>query len=291
MSHEPSADPGINDEPDRSPDALRPVDRLLDAIAYSSVVPSAIAGSLVLAAASALAGGRREYDLEQALGALLAVCGAIVVYGLDRLRDTDRDRRTSPRRTAFVERNARALATLVGVATIGVGITLALLPLRVAALALTVGLVGLLHRRLKIWAAIKTLYVSAAWVAIGVGIPWLIRGGEGVAWLVSIYFASLTANLIASNLRDDEAQLLQGRPGSVLAVARLCAAMGLVLALAAPAAQQPLLWIPLCELAALVGYRASERYGHLAVDGALLVGAGLSLIHFSLGTAVGPVAP
>ena len=281
MSHEPPADPGSNDERDRSPHSLRPIGRLMDTIAYSSLLPAAIAGSLVLTASSALAGGRLEYDVEQALGALLAACGAIVVYGIDRLRDTDRDRRTSPRRTAFVERYARVLAALVGGAAIGVAVTLVLLPVRITGLALTIGLVGLLHRRLKVWAAIKTLYVSAAWVAIGVGIPWLIRGGEGVAWLVCIFFASLTANLIASNLRDDEAQLLRGRPGSVLAVARLCAATGLALALAAPAAQWPLLWIPLCELAALVGYRASERYGHLAVDGALLVGALLALAHFA----------
>ena len=48
--------------------------------------------------------------------AVLAASGSAVVYGLDRLRDRDRDRSTSPLRTAWVERNDRALAVGAAVA-------------------------------------------------------------------------------------------------------------------------------------------------------------------------------
>ena len=46
----------------------------------------------------------------------------------------------------------------------------------------------------------------------------------------------------------------------------------LVVAWAGPASVQPLAALPLAMLAAVAGYRPTERYGLLVVDGALLVG-------------------
>ena len=54
------------------------------------------------------------------------------------------------------------------------------------------------------------------------------------------------------------------------------------LAHAPPGALTPLVWIPTAELVALAFFRPTERYGHLAVDGALLAGALATLVHQAL---------
>ena len=40
---------------------------------------------------------------------------------------------------------------------------------------------------------------------------------------------------------------------------------------------RPLAWVPACVALALVGFRPTERYGLVAVDGALLLGGAAAL--------------
>ena len=68
----------------------------------------------------------------------------------------------------------------------------------------------------------------------------------------------------------------------MLIFARIIALAGLALALAGPATFVALAWIPAFELIALGFFRPTEHYGHLGVDGALLVGALASLVHQAL---------
>jgi hypothetical protein len=51
------------------------------------------------------------------------------------------------------------------------------------------------------------------------------------------------------------------------------AAFGVLLSLLAPHALRGLVLVPLATLVALVPFDPGERYSHLVVDGALLVGA------------------
>ncbi|MBJ18830.1 MAG: hypothetical protein CL933_05325 [Deltaproteobacteria bacterium] len=250
--------------------------RALDGVAFSNLLPAAIAAGLSLTASHALAAANPQR------WALLAASGTFVVYGLDRLRDTTRDRTTAPRRTEFTEKHARALSIAVALAALLLVATLFTAPMRVILLCVVCGTTGLLHRRLKGLAALKSIYVSAAWVAICAGIPAISGAVEPyLAWVATIFFAALTANLVASNLRDDEAQLLPGRPHSALTLARALTAAGGLAAWVAPQQLAPLGWIPLAEAVALGFFRPSEHYGHLAVDGALLAGALASLLHFA----------
>jgi hypothetical protein len=206
--------------------------------------------------------------------AFLAASGTFIIYNLDRLRDVARDRSTSPLRTRFVLRNQRRLSVAVGIASIGFAIKLLTVPLPVTLLCLAVGLIGLLHRRLKVLPALKTAYVSLAWVAACVGMPWLASGqADGGAWLAGILLASLTANLIASNLPNDEAGAVGGSAMSTLWLARAMTVLAIGIALAAPAPLLALVWIPLSESLALARFDNTERYRLVAVDGALLVGA------------------
>jgi len=249
----------------------------LDAIAFSSGLPALIAASLSLVASQLMNAPSAPR------WAALAAVGSFIVYTLDRLRDVERDRATSPQRTAFVERNRGRLAAAVAMAALAGAAILVFSPLRVSLLCAAVGAVGLLHRRLKTIAVAKTLYVSLAWTAACVGLPRLaVDTAPGAPWIAAVLLTTITANLIASNLRDGENQILRGRPGRVLWIARASALIALLTALAAPAPLGALAWIPLAELGALAAYRASERYGHLAVDGALLVGALASLAELGL---------
>lgn len=288
-----------------------PHGRWLDWIAFSNLLPATIAAVLTLAASRALGGGDHLAAARPLAWATLAGCGAFVIYGVDRLRDTRRDASTSPLRTAFVDRHRHWLAAAVALAAGGLALGLARSPARVGLLCLAVGAVGLLHRRLKHFvpfagraagraepasralsgpgavsgtdsrSTFKALYVSLAWVAICVGVPWLEAGGGRPGAIAGVLLAALFANLVASNLRDDEAPLLAGPPQRTLMAARGAALAGALLAGLGPDGLTPLIWIPLAEWGALAAFRRSERYGLLVVDGALLVGALASLAHFA----------
>lgn len=215
--------------------------------------------------------------------AFLTASGTFIIYNLDRLRDVARDRSTSPLRTSFVLRNQRRLCVAVGIASIGFAIKLLTVPLPVSLLCLAVGLIGLLHRRLKVVPALKTVYVSIAWVIACVGMPWLASGQPDVgAWLAGILLASLTANLIASNLPNDEARAVDGSAFSTIWLARAMTVLAIGIAFAAPTPLIALVWIPLCETLALARFDNSERYRLVAVDGALLVGAFATSVQLGL---------
>ncbi|MCA9505288.1 MAG: hypothetical protein KC616_19510 [Myxococcales bacterium] len=251
--------------------------RLLDGLAYSSALAAGIGAALSLVASRVLGAP------DPVRWATLTAAGAFCVYTIDRLRDVTRDRATSPRRTAFVARHRERLVVGLALAASAGGIALVEAPGRVLGLCAVVGALGLLHRRLKHVPAAKTLYVSAAWTAACVGIPWLSVGvGARGGAVVAVLLPTLVANLIASNLRDGEAQLLRAHPGRVLDLARGAAGLGVAAALFGPSPVPALAWIPVAQLGALVGFRAEERYGHVAVDGALFVGAVASWLQLGL---------
>lgn len=252
--------------------------RAADAFAFSSGLAASIGASLSLVASGVLGVS------DPASWAFLAGSGTFIIYSLDRLRDLDRDRAISPLRTAFVLRNRQRLYAAVSIAAIGFVATLLLAPPSIILLCLAIGLVGLFHRRLKQAAALKTAYVSLAWVAGCVGIPWLASGrASGGPWIAGILLASLAANLIASNLRDGQGEAREptdrGSAAQVLWLARGMAVLAITIVLISPAALRALIWIPICEGLTLARFRPTERYGHIAVDGGLLVGALLASIH------------
>ena len=143
------------------------------------------------------------------------------------------------------------------------------------------GALGLLHRRLKGIAFLKTTYVTASWVLVCVGIPVASEGALDARAEVPVVVIGLAvaANLIASNLRDDESATTLVPFGAALGLAcGLCAA-GAIAAIAADATT--LAPIPLLEgiaVAGLAGHPAdTERYGLVVVDGALWAGALVSV--------------
>jgi 4-hydroxybenzoate polyprenyltransferase len=240
----------------------------LDALAWSSLW-------LALAASALAAAASRALGVTPAPAVLgLAFGGTVVVYVIDRLRDLARDRVSAPERAAFVERHRRALLVLAGLGGgLAAGSALALRP-RAVCLALVVGALGLLHRRLKRWFLVKPAYLTFAWTAVPVGLPAAHDpAAQHVGFAAGVVGASVLANVALSNLRDGEG--VAGRIGRrrTLAVAGGLAAAGLGAALLGPAPARPLAALPLVMGAAVLGFRPSERYGALVVDGALLAGA------------------
>jgi hypothetical protein len=94
-----------------------------------------------------------------------------------------------------------------------------------------------------------------------------------VAFAAAVVGTSVLANAALSNLRDGEG--VAGRIGRrrTLTVAGVVVALGLGAALLAPPPVRPLAALPVAMGAAVLGFRPSERYGALVVDGALLAGA------------------
>lgn len=256
-----------------------------DAAAYSSALAAVVGATLTLAAGLALSapGALRS--------AALVFVSTFFVYGFDRLRDLPRDRSSSPARSRFVERHqwrlvaataAAAVATLFGIATS---------PEPTAALCLAIGGVGLAHRRLKAIPSVKVAYVALAWTAACVGVPALDAMRESfdpaatarTASAIAVFVATgLAANLIASNLRSGKQPENGWRINPALATAHAIAAAGVAWALIAPTATLPLAAIPAAEALAIARFRTSERYAHLAVDGALAIGGTIAIAVIAL---------
>jgi hypothetical protein len=83
----------------------------------------------------------------------------------------------------------------------------------------------------------------------------------------------MLANVIAFNVREEGASIERVRRRRALQVARVCAGIGVALGALAPSPPDALVAIALATLLALVGYRPTERFSPLFVDGALLVGS------------------
>jgi 4-hydroxybenzoate polyprenyltransferase len=246
-----------------------------DALVFSSAWEGAVAVALLAAAANAM-----EVELAPA-AAVVAFGGTLAVYGLDRLRDVARDRLTAPARTAFVERHARGLTALTA-AGAGTAIAAALwLGPPVWLLCGGVLALGLAHRRMKQVPIFKGLYVTAAWLAVVLGLPILAETPAAstahAGWAAGILSSAILGNVVASSLRDAEAGAARS-PGLALGIARGLPVLGVCLALIAPAAVRALVWVPALLALVLLRRPGVERWGPLAVDGALGAGALLSLL-------------
>ena len=244
----------------------------LDALAWSSLW-------LALAAAALAAAASRGLEVPPAPAVLgLAFGGTVLIYVIDRLRDLARDRASAPGRAAFVERHRRALVVLAGLGGgLAAGSALALRPPALL-LALLVGALGLAHRRMKRWFFVKPVYLTFAWTAVPVGLPATHDpASQHVGPVALVVAASVLANVALSNLRDGEGVAGRIGPRRTLFVAAVIVLVGLAVALLSPAPVRPLAALPLAMGAAVLGFRPSERYGALVVDGALLAGAAIAL--------------
>ncbi len=250
---------------------------VLDALAYASVWVGAAAGALCTAASLALGVSPDP----AAIG--VAVAGTVVVYNVDRLRDLARDRATSPRRSAFVDAHAGRLRALTAVAALASAACAVRLGGRAVLVLLPVLAVGLAHRRLKGVPVLKPTYITAAWIAVVVGLPAVASpGAENAAWVAAVLAAAIFANAVASNVRDRELAVAWIGPARALGAARSCAGLGALLALAAPPPVRPLVAVPALTLAALARGRMTERYGLVVVDGALPLGAVVAIVWLQL---------
>jgi 4-hydroxybenzoate polyprenyltransferase len=244
----------------------------LDALVWSSGWLGLAAACLTAAAARALGSTATPAMLALAFG------GTLAVYVIDRVRDLPRDRATAPERAAFVARHRRVLLMLAGLgAGLAAGAAFALGPATLA-LAAGVGALGLAHRRLKRMGAAKPVYLTFAWTAVPVGLP-ALQGpsDQPLGWVAAITATAVLANVALSNLRDREALAARLGTPRTLALAGVITVAGCALALLGPASVRPLVALPAVMGAAVLGFRPTERYGGLVVDGALLIGALLAL--------------
>lgn len=240
----------------------------LDALVYSNLWMAGAAGALVAATSRAMEVAIRT----EAVG--LAVAGTLMVYNVDRLRDLPRDQHASRDRSAFVAAHERQLIVLAGAAAAASLYFAARAGWRATLMLLPVLGVGLFHRRLKHFENAKIIYIAASWTCVGFGLPAVLApGAQATQWVAAILAATMLANVIAFNVRDTGASTERVRRQHALQFARICAIIGVALGALAPSPSNALVAIPLVTLLALIGYRPTERFSPLFVDGALLVGS------------------
>jgi len=141
--------------------------RLIDPLLFSSVWMALAAGALTIAASGAM-----QIPVSPAAPGLVFF-GILLVYNLDRLRDVERDRATSPERSRFIASHRRGLWALTVSSAAGASCILLTAPTRVWIIALGALGLGFGHRRLKQLPYLKESYLTAAWLAgivLGIGV-------------------------------------------------------------------------------------------------------------------------
>lgn len=246
--------------------------QVLDPLVYSSIWMASAAACLAFAAGKAM-----DLPFSTRAGSLI-FCGILLVYNLDRLQDLERDRVTSPRRSAFIAHYRRPLWGLVLFSALGASLLLLQAPRTVQIIAVAVLLLGFAHRRIKRLAYFKELYLSAAWLLGILGLPAHYAGGAQNLWQCAwILGPALLANDMAASLRDAEGITKKIGCGPALQLSRLIALVGVGFGFFAAESVQPLTAVPTLTALALFGYRPGEAYGFLAIDGALFAGALIAL--------------
>jgi hypothetical protein len=229
----------------------------IDALLFSGLWVAAAAAALTAASFHALAAAPQPEIVA------LAFLGTLAVYAVDRLRDLERDGAPAPLRSAFVVRHRRTLQALSIASAAAAGLCALRAGPRAIAIAAGVLVVGLFHRRLKRWSLLQPIYVVCAWLAVTLGLPLATAPGAAHAgWIAAVLAPALFANVAAPHASG---------------ASRGFAALGVVLAIFAPAPVRPLGAIAVATGLALLGFRASERYVLGVLDGALLAGALVSL--------------
>ncbi|MBW2712413.1 MAG: hypothetical protein JRC77_01540 [Deltaproteobacteria bacterium] len=251
---------------------------LLDPLVYSSIWMASAAACLTFAAGKAMGLPFPTH------AGTLTFCGILLVYNLDRLRDLDRDRATSPRRSAFIEHYRKQLWGLTVASAVGASLLLLQAPRAVQLIAVGVLLLGFAHRRIKRLAYFKELYLTAAWLAGILGLPanyttstTSATGAQHLAYCACVLGPALLANDMAASIRDAEGITKKIGCGVTLQLSRAIALIAVGFGIFAPESVQPLTAVPALTALALLGYRPGETYGFLAVDGALFAGALMAL--------------
>lgn len=237
--------------------------RTLDPLVFSSLWAAAVAPALMLATAASAGLDASPYAL------VVGFTGTLIVYGVDRLRDLDRDTETRPVRSAYIAQHWESLRWLYTLSLPLGALAMVRLPATAWIPVGVAGGLGLLHRRLKGRPVLERAYVTLAWVAVCVGLP---VASAGAATASAGPPAVVLSLVIAGNLIATQAQ---GR--GVVASASLCLG-GLAAAWTLPGARD--LWpVAALEAVAVLGSAAKpkdpERYALVVVDGALTVGAAL----------------
>lgn len=246
---------------------------ILEALGHANGVVAAAAALLAAAASRAMGLAPDPVVL------LLAAAGTLAIYGLDRLRDVARDRVTAPQRTAFVEAHRRGIAVLAALAGSVAVLAGLFAGWRMVGVAAVVAAFGLAHRRLKQRIFAKPVYLVFAWTLVAVGFP-LARdpSGRHAPLVAAIVALTVWSNVILSNLKDAEGAAAYFGATRARRVALAACGFAAVLALLGPASVAGLTTLPAAMALAVLGYRRSESYAALGIDGALAAGAAIALL-------------
>lgn len=186
---------------------------------------------------------------------LIAVTGlgTVAVYGFDRW---------------FVSRAGRPFWVLPAIPAAILGLGLA--PGAIAILAGVCGL-ALVHARLRHLPWAKPLYITAAWIGVVIGLPWILRGPGPIPVVLAPLSLAVVANVLACDAVDREAEAAQINPRKVWWLARALALIGVIAGLVSPGVR-PVAVVPGILLLALIPWPASRRWVEWGLDGALLLG-------------------
>lgn len=247
--------------------------QFFDLLIFSSIWILGVAGALSWAASLAM-------EIEPSFFVVgIAMLGSLVIYNLDRLWDLNRDRLSSPDRSAFITRHFALLfyvTVIAGACSFGL---LFFLPLKAILLLVVVFIVGVGHPYLKRFLFFKEAYITLTWVSVVVFLPAFSSVKPAhLGWVLTVIGLPIFANIIASNIRDAEAGVSLLSREFTLYFTRLLAIVGIICGVLGPEVVFSLTAVPLATLLSLIWFRDDERYGLLFIDGSLLVGGLIAVL-------------
>jgi hypothetical protein len=223
----------------------------MDWLVHSGIWVGACAVALLLAAARSM-GSDPSWPLIAVVG-----LGTVAVYGFDRWS---------------VLRAGTPFWVLPALPAAILGLRLSV---GAVAILVCVCCLALVHARLRHLPWAKPLYITAAWIGVVIGLPWVLRGPGPIPVVLTPLALAVVANVLGCDAVDREAEAAQVDPRKVWWLARILALTGVVVGLMSPGAQA-IAVVPAVLLLALIPWPSSRRWAERGLDGALLVGAMLA---------------
>ena len=240
--------------------------KLLDIIAFLSIITSAAAALLTLCTTTYL-------DLQISNNVFFFVFfGTLFIYNLDHTLSLKSDRLTNPIRSNFINKYINYFYILIFSSLI-ISVTLALqIGVNKLIYIFPAFILGLFHRKLKKNSLIAAIYITTCWLLVTTFFPAFISDELLEIYPLFLIFGfPLFSNALTSSSKDN--------PNSYkyLQISKFIAVLGILINIIFWEKTFQLIAIPTLTLISLITFKNDERYEIIYLDGSLLIGATISL--------------
>ena len=245
--------------------------RLIEFVAYTGTIAALFAVSISIFTFLFLGSAINHYLI------LLILCGTLVIYNLDHLKDINSDKSTNPKRVKFISENKLLIYFITGSSAFLSVLSVYMIGLQLIPLILLPFLFGLMHRIIKNSPLFSAFYITLSWLMITVYLPaYLTDNPKEVITLSVVIGIFLFCNAYTSSIRRKPYAEKYARYMLYLSV------INLVIILVLRGSYLGIIPAALFTTMALTNFIDDENYELILLDGMQLLGTVFSIFFLIL---------